>query len=131
MRHRPPLAIHVCANLSAAASGRPWPALASFADSIQCATAICDRAGIVEQTTLADGGLLEPGTNMLALAQDVHFFKTLSPAHLKVIHGGVDASAAASKDGPFPNPPKAGETPPAPPERGDEPAGEAPAFTIE
>ena len=68
------------------------------------------------------GNLLEPGGSTLALEPGHYFFKTLSPASLRVVAGGVDTSVRPhNKDDP--------------PEHlqhmGDEASGEAPAFTVE
>jgi hypothetical protein len=79
------------------------------------------------------GRLLYPGVTALALAQGHYFFKTLAPANLKVVQGGVDADASIinHKDGSPQQPtPLAGE-PPGPGGRGDELSGDPPPFTIE
>jgi len=70
------------------------------------------------------GDLLERGLATLTLDRGLYFFKTLSDTHLKVIRGGVTASASkATKEDPFPD-----QTPPS---RGDEPVGDAPTLTID
>jgi hypothetical protein len=51
--HPKAIAIHVCADRARRGPDKWWTPLASFADSVQRASAICDRAGIVEQRTLA------------------------------------------------------------------------------
>jgi hypothetical protein len=74
------------------------------------------------------GDLLTPGVTTLALAQGHYFFKTLSPAHLKVVHGGVETSAAEDPKHPWPiSLPRQ----PAPTGKGDEGSGEPPPFTFE
>jgi hypothetical protein len=76
------------------------------------------------------GDLLTAGVATLALAQGHYFFKTLSPAHLKVVHGGVDIEIGeGTKD--LPPPPVVSGKSPSPSGRGDEPTGEPPGFTIE
>jgi hypothetical protein len=47
------IAIHICADRARRGPDNCWPPLASFADSVRRAVAICDHAGIVEQRTLA------------------------------------------------------------------------------
>jgi hypothetical protein len=76
------------------------------------------------------GDLLVAGVATLALAQGHYFFKTLSPAHLKVIHGGVDAAQGViTKDGP---PPPIGQgNIPSPSSRGSDASSELLRFTIE
>jgi hypothetical protein len=73
------------------------------------------------------GRLLAPGATTLPLAEGFYVFRTLSDAHLKVIHGGVGvAEMQDNKDGyPQQPPPLApGDAPPTPSGRGDEPVGE-------
>jgi len=71
------------------------------------------------------GDLLEPGMSTLALAPGHYFFRTLSPASLHVVRGGVDTSVhtANDKDGGWPDPPVN--------TLGDDAPGEPPAFTVE
>ena len=80
------------------------------------------------------GALLAPGTTSIALEPGFYFFKTLSDAHLKVVHGGVETTTKAQADGkdPWPQPPPRAEAWPAIPQMsGDEPAGDAPQLTVE
>jgi hypothetical protein len=78
------------------------------------------------------GDLLHPGVTTLELEQGFYLFKTLSDAHLKVVHGGVHTSVTVTdpKD-PWPPPVMSDETPPSAVVKGDEPSGEAPALTVE
>ena len=82
------------------------------------------------------GDLLAPGTTQLALAPGAYQLRSLAPAHLRVVQGGVTARAVPGDDpkDPWP-PPGARATRPdgsaaPPPPRGDEPAGEAPQLTV-
>jgi hypothetical protein len=78
------------------------------------------------------GALLGPGVTMLRLDQGCYFFKTLSEAHLRVVHGGVDTTARINDPkNPWPPPVMSDEAPPGAGIRGDEPSGEAPALTVE
>jgi hypothetical protein len=71
------------------------------------------------------GNLLEPGVSTIALEPGHYFFKTLSPASLHVIRGGVDTSVHThDKDGGWPDPSVVNGL-------GDEAPGEPPAFTVE
>jgi hypothetical protein len=60
------------------------------------------------------------------LAEGRYYFKTLTDANLRVVHGGVEAQAVASSKDNDPTPPLA-----APNAKGDEPEGELPTLTIE
>jgi hypothetical protein len=73
------------------------------------------------------GSLLDPGRTTLDLAQGFYYFKTLSDVNLKVVRGGVDASANRSGKDPWPDP----EELPSPPAVGDEVSGEVPRLTVE
>ena len=75
------------------------------------------------------GNLLEPGVTTLALAQGHYVFRTLTDSHLKVIHGGVDTRASTNNKENDPTPPIRSSVDPS--AKGDEPAGEPPAFTVE
>ena len=78
------------------------------------------------------GDLLSPGVTTLALEQGFYFFKTLAEAHLKLVNGGVQTTLEIDDPkNPWPPPAMPGETPPPTPIKGDEPAGEAPALTVE
>jgi hypothetical protein len=77
------------------------------------------------------GDLIEPGVTTLRLDQGFYFFKTLSEAHLRVVQGGVEAATAAGGKDPWPQPPPAIRILPVPTASGDEPAGDAPALTVE
>jgi hypothetical protein len=77
------------------------------------------------------GSLLEPGVSTRTLAEGRYYFKTLTDANLRVVHGGVEAQATpytktndpdVTND---PDPPS-----PVPGAKGDEPAGELPVLTI-
>ena len=74
------------------------------------------------------GGLFGPGKTVLALAEGHYCFKTLSDASLHVVRGGVDVERVAQRDK---KPPIESGDPSPPPPKGDEPDGEAPAFTVE
>jgi hypothetical protein len=80
------------------------------------------------------GDLIKPGVTTLWLDQGYYFFKTLSDAHLRVVQGGVE-TAVTMADGkdpwPQPPPPPPPNVLPVPSGGGDEPAGEAPALTVE
>ena len=79
------------------------------------------------------GRLLDPGTTTVALQPGHYFFKTLLDANLRVVTGGLVATAneVETKDPP-PTQPKPGQPPPPPPDvRGDEAPGELPSFTVE
>jgi len=75
------------------------------------------------------GNLLDAGVATLALDPGFYFFKTLSAANLKVVHGGVNTSASTNDKDPWPDPP-AGTTPLPPAKGGDDTPGDVPEFTI-
>jgi hypothetical protein len=79
------------------------------------------------------GRLLDPGMTTVALEPGHYFFKTLSDANLRVVHGGVSAGIALDTKGGWPDPPSTGggTSLPAPGGAGDEMPGELPSFTIE
>jgi hypothetical protein len=76
------------------------------------------------------GDLIQPGVTTLALEQGLYAFKTLSPAHLKVVQGGVKAAVSNGTKGGLPDPPRLGAVPLPLSGAGDEPSGEPPAFTV-
>jgi hypothetical protein len=47
------LAIHICADIATAGPDKHWPYSIAAQDTVRRAARICQRAGIVEQTTLA------------------------------------------------------------------------------
>ena len=90
-----------------------------------------DRLIPVQRGHVAErqGPLLRPGVTTLALDPGFYAFSTLSEAHLRVVCGGVVATAGTGgKELP---PPPVGEQPPVPERRGDELAGESPALTVD
>jgi hypothetical protein len=73
------------------------------------------------------GGLLDPGTTTMTLAEGRYCFKTLSGAHLHVVRGGVDVDPMPdNKEEDWPDPTKGVVG-----SRGDEPTGESPTLTVE
>lgn len=70
------------------------------------------------------GALLRPGATTLHLEQGHYYFKTLTEARLKVISGGLTASATGDD-------PKDPWPPPSPVPRGDELQGDAPALVVD
>lgn len=102
-----------------------------------------DRVIASSGTSIAErhGPLLAPGRTRLALDPGVYCFKTLSPANLRVVRGGVDVGTTQGKD-PWPQPPPPppptattepplGDAPITPTAGGDDPPGTAPFLTVE
>jgi len=96
-------------------------------DSVQL-----DRLTPTPQGHVAErcGDLLRPGVTTRSLDQGFYCFRTLSEAHLKVVHGGVGTTVTTNDKDTWPDP-KAEVSPPAVPAKGDEPHGEAPRLTVE
>lgn len=72
------------------------------------------------------GSLLDPGVSTRSLAQGQYWFRTLTDAKLRVVHGGVEAQVVAHNKTDIPTLP-----PSTVGAKGDEPAGESPTLTIE
>lgn len=107
----------------------------TLGDNVQLDRVIATATGSVAER---HGPLLAPCRARLALAPGVYCFKTLSPAHLRVVYGDVDVTTGdGTKDLPPPpidtTPPPRGDPPSllVPTARGDDPPGVAPTLTIE
>jgi hypothetical protein len=96
-------------------------------DSVQLDRFVPSREGYLAER---HGELLPPGRRTVLLDRGFYFFKTMSEASLKVVHGGVDASVAENHKDPNPEVLPGAPIPPPPPIKGDEPDGEAPSFTV-
>lgn len=71
------------------------------------------------------GRPLDPGLARLSLESGQYFFKTLSDANLKVVHGGVEIATTNETKDPWPDPPLL-----VPASKGDDVAGDAPTLTV-
>ena len=94
----------------------------SVGERVQLDRLVRARHGCVAER---HGRLLGAGVSTVDLAPGEYHLMTLSAANLRVVHGGVSAHPLGGKD-PWPQPPPVV----APPVSGDEPAGDAPIFTI-
>jgi len=91
-------------------------------DHVQLDRVVSTPYGAVAERS---GALLQPGVTRLALDQGVYFFKTLSDANLKVVYGGVDATADGAAKSGWPDPPVGVY------DAGDDLPGDGPQLTIE